>query len=282
MRLEVHGENAPVWAEVKFEKNIKVAVIADLHIPFHDQNALQLAKNILKDVKPDITVLNGDVIDFFAISRFSKDPRRKLELGKEIREARSLLNKLFAEIQTRWIYIEGNHENRLRLFIWNRASELVGLEELELENLLRLKEHNVLYLRHPDTVQSIDQFATPQVKVGMLYIAHGDTFRLSWNTVGIARCLFLKTLKNLLIGHWHRADEWKQADYEGRLHGCWVVPCLSLQRPNWDTGRIWGQGMALIEVTPRGFFRVDLISFIQENGNLLAFANGKEFRVAKR
>lgn len=256
-------------------------MLNDLHIPFHDERALNLACEILRDVQPNLIVLNGDIVDFFAISKFDKDPRRRLELAKEIKQSRETLKKLFEKFTTVWIYIEGNHENRLRKYIWNRATELIGLEELELENLLKLKEHGVLYLRQLDTPQPIDQFATPQVKVGLLYIAHGDTFRLNANSVGVARCLFLRTFKNLLIGHWHRADKWEQMDYEGRLHGCWVVPCLCYQRPNWDTGRIWGQGMALIEVSASGFFRVDVVSFIKENGNLLAFVGGKEYRTRR-
>lgn len=275
MQLITHGE-FPIWAEVKSSKSLTVAVINDLHVPFHDPVALSLATSILKSVQPDLIVLNGDIVDFFAISRFSKDPRRKLELGQEIKKAREVLSKLF-EIKAKWIYIEGNHENRMRWYIWNKASELIGLDELELPNLLRLSKYDVLYLRHPDTPLPVDQFATPQVRVGMVYIAHGDTFRLSGSTVGVARCLFLRTFKNLIIGHWHRADKWTQLDYEGKEHGCWVVPCLSYQRPHYDTGRIWGQGMALVDVTPRGFFHVDLISFIKENGYLLAFVGGKEY-----
>ncbi len=273
-RLTVHDG---VWAEVQPKRNITIAVLNDVHVPFQDPTAWSLALTILRDVQPDIVVVNGDFVDFFAISRFSKDPRRKLELGLEIKEARSVLQQLFERVPTRqWIFIEGNHEARLRAFIWNRAVELIGLDELELPNLLRLD--GVLYLRHPDTPCPTDTFAAPLVRMGMLYILHGDTFRMVSTAVNVARCLFLRTLKNLIVGHWHRADVWVQKDFEGHEHGCWIVPCLALPRPHWDSGRIWGQGLALVEMTPRGFFRVELVHFINENGYLLAFVDKKAYR----
>lgn len=89
----------------------RAIVLSDIHIPEHDQAALAIALAYTKDFKPHIIVLNGDIMDMVAPSRFAKDPDDLTTLADEFQETKDFLTGLRkdhpdAEI----IYTAGNHE----------------------------------------------------------------------------------------------------------------------------------------------------------------------------
>lgn len=287
-----------VWAEVEANRVYTAAVISDIHPPFEDPVAIELCFNILKSVSPDICIFNGDVIDFFQISKFTKDPNliitiaqeRKISVvtpeGKpkgaialEIDMAKPILNRFTSQIKAQWIFISGNHEERYREFLWRKAPELGGIPALDLCAQLGLTSQRIIHLVRQDRPVADTQFVAPLVKLGKLYVLHGDTIRIGSNTINIARSLFLRMGVNMLISHWHRFDQYVQTTFAGEALGCWVNGCLSLQRPHWDFGKIWGQGITLITVTPNGFFKVDPIYFLQQDGAKIAFVAGQKYAV---
>jgi len=56
-------------------------VISDLHVPFHDDSAIEVVYDMLRDIKFENFVINGDLIDGWELSRFSKDPRSYVSFG---------------------------------------------------------------------------------------------------------------------------------------------------------------------------------------------------------
>ncbi len=252
-----------------------VAVLSDLHFPYEDPDAMILARKIIDAARPDIVVLNGDVVDFFGISRFPVPPERRARFGEEVKRCaeRIVFLKGMAPKAT-WVYVEGNHELRMQMYLWRRAPELSDLVDIEDE--LGLRECGILYVRQAQEPQRREDFTAPQVRVGKLYITHGHTIRLWGNAVNIARAVFQRLLKPVLIGHWHRKDIYSQTDYEGKLNGAFVQGCLCYPRPHWDSGRIWGQGMSIIYVQ-NGFFEVDVLEFIAKDKRLFCLWRGKRY-----
>lgn len=55
----------------------RVLVMSDIHIPYHNITALTVALNYAKNEKPDAILLNGDALDFFGLSRFCKEPKKR-------------------------------------------------------------------------------------------------------------------------------------------------------------------------------------------------------------
>ena len=128
---------------MKYEK---IVVPSDFHVPFHDRQALSAFISFCKYFKPDKIFLNGDIIDFYAISRFTKDPGRALELQQEIDEAVGVLKMIRkANPKAEIHYIKGNHEARLQRYLWSEAKELAGLKILTVEHFLQLKSLNIIY-----------------------------------------------------------------------------------------------------------------------------------------
>jgi len=90
----------------------KIGILSDIHFPYHDLTALTCAIRHLKEENIDCLYLNGDVQDFFSISRHetSKDARN---LSLEVDMNRDFLQKLRDIFRTIPIYYKlGNHENR--------------------------------------------------------------------------------------------------------------------------------------------------------------------------
>ena len=64
-------------------------VISDLHIPYQDRPVVRLLLRFLAEQQPYAIHILGDLIDFYAISRFERDPVRATGLQAELDAARS-------------------------------------------------------------------------------------------------------------------------------------------------------------------------------------------------
>lgn len=52
----------------------KIGVLSDIHFPYHNLEALRVAIAYLREQEIDCLYLNGDIFDFYSISRHEKDP----------------------------------------------------------------------------------------------------------------------------------------------------------------------------------------------------------------
>ena len=117
---------------------MKVIFPTDEHHPYADEKALSVARQIGKDFDPDLRIAGSDGMDFYALSKFNKDPGRmkagglQREIDVWVASQRSWID---ATPNARVMYIAGNHEDRLRSWLW-RHPEVHGLEALALPNLL--------------------------------------------------------------------------------------------------------------------------------------------------
>src|SRR3954463_15914988 len=48
-------------------------VFTDTHVPYQDDAALQVAYGLIRDVRPKVIVHLGDLLDCYALSRYTKD-----------------------------------------------------------------------------------------------------------------------------------------------------------------------------------------------------------------
>ena len=86
----------------------KILLISDLHIPYHDVTALSIAISYGKEKGANCIFINGDLLDFFQISRFMKT-KRKRSVAQELETAREVLDILNREFPNVPIYLlKGN------------------------------------------------------------------------------------------------------------------------------------------------------------------------------
>lgn len=178
----------------------KIALIPDLHAPYHDKRAFRLVLRALDVFKPDITVTLGDFFDMYAVSSHTRNPGRVSRLQYELEQGKKCLAELRKRTD-RAVFIAGNHEDRLQRYIYEKAPEL--FETVKLEEYLKLKENNWIYVPYRESYQ-----------VGKLWITH-DTGRAGKHATSQSLDDFQD---NVVIGHVHRLSYQVTGNAKGRPH----------------------------------------------------------------
>jgi len=240
----------PVSDETIWEPYIlegkSIFMLSDVHVPYHNIPALTAAITWAKKRNPDTILLNGDTIDFYMISRFGKDPKKR-SFGGELQSFAELIAALRSEFpKAKIVFKDGNHEERYNAFLYAKAGELIGVEEFSLENLLRKRAGDIEYITNKRII-----------KAGDLNIIHGHEFSGGvFSPVNIARGLFLKAKVSAIQGHNHQTSEHTETDMNGRITTTWSVGCLSDLHPEYMPMNKWNHGFAFIEVEDNGDFQV--------------------------
>lgn len=142
----------------------KFIVLSDIHFPYHDDKAIKAVYKFLEQHPVDTIILNGDILDFYDVSSFDKDPSRINSLQKEIDMANKFFSQLRKRHSGRIIFIGGNHDaDRLERYL-KKHPELYSLNALKIDRILNLNEYGIDFYR--------DEF-----RLGSLKIIHGDMVR---------------------------------------------------------------------------------------------------------
>lgn len=224
----------------------RTLIMSDIHIPYHDEVALNAAIEYGRKNKPDIIILNGDIGDFYAVSRHDKDPRRCLadELDA-VRQFLFWLRKQFPK--ARIIFKTGNHEQRLERFLMKNAPVLLGTSDFEIPTLLRFDELGI------EAVGSLNL-----IRLGKLCIYHGHELPQGMSSpVNPARGMWMRVQETLLCGHWHRVSEHvEKLGISGKTVSCWSTGCLCDMRPTYSIINRWSHGFAFVTTNKSGEFEV--------------------------
>jgi predicted phosphodiesterase len=223
-----------------------ILLLSDIHFPYHDEEALAAAIQYGMEKEINTVLLNGDILDFYQLSRFDKDPS-KPKMKVELEQGRWFMKALREAFPNARIYYKiGNHEDRLEKWLRIKAPEWIGTEEFELKMLLRFGENQI---------QLIDSEAT--IKVGNLNIIHGHEY-IGGGTVNPARNLYLKAKASTICGHFHRKSEFTTRDINNKIQGAWTTGCLCELYPEYMKGHSdWVHGFAVIKVEKDGNFSVE-------------------------
>ena len=239
----------------------KVAFPTDEHFPFQDELARSIALQIVQDFSPDLLILGSDGVDFYSISRFDKDPKRRFDMQNEIdawrRGAREWNS---AAPDARKIFIPGNHEDRLRRYIW-RHPEMAGLDVLSLDNLLGLYQMNI----ECDEAIIGENYGQSEVEIGPLVIKHGSVVRK--HSAYTARGEMDKEFYNvptLFTGHTHRGGTHFATTRQGVVRGVECF-CLCDTNPSYVNSPNWQQGIVIATIYGT-LVQVEAIPFHEVNG----------------
>jgi predicted phosphodiesterase len=241
----------PVHAEpriVNVKETHRAVVLGDSHSVYVDEDAVSIALQIVKDFNPHTLVHLGDAVDCYSISKYERDPNRKLGLKEEIAKARELLWHLASAAHTADLYLlEGNHEDRLRRLIWGANSDVqqvLTLPEVERalswRQLLHLDELGIQWVSQRDQTRN---FILPK-----FLLKHGD--RVRSQSAYTARAEHEQYGTSGASGHTHRLGMYMIRDHNGS-HMWWEAGCLSRLDPDYVIDPNWQQGMLLMEFDQR-------------------------------
>lgn len=131
-------------------------IVPDVQYPYHDQLMMDKVIKVARDVKPDQIVQIGDGIDFPQVSRWSKGTAGEYEqtLQEHIDGFVSgVLRPLRdASPDAEFVWLEGNHDSRLKDFVRQYAAPLGPLRALEVQSLFGLDQLAIDYVRGPHRI----------------------------------------------------------------------------------------------------------------------------------
>ncbi len=123
--------------------------------PFHDEEAIDVALQVLNHERPDVAIWLGDFLDFAPFGRFRQEAGFAQTIQPAIEYGYELLAKTVA-LSGEVRLIEGNHDARLQNYITDNALASAGLRcaksgpdswpVLSVPYLLRLDELGVEYV----------------------------------------------------------------------------------------------------------------------------------------
>jgi predicted phosphodiesterase len=230
----------PESEEAKYEPFIlkakRLAVLSDIHVPYHSIDAVTCALDKISEEKPDSILLNGDTIDFYGLSRFQKDPRKR-SVAHELQALNEFLDVL-QQFGAKIYYKLGNHDERYEHYLMHKAPELLGIPEFKFENLLKANERGMEVIGDKRII-----------KANKLNIIHGHEYPSVFSPVNIARGLYMKGKVSAMQGHNHQTSEHTETDMNGEIVTTWSLGCLCELNPAYMPLNRWGHGMAIVDLS---------------------------------
>jgi len=247
---------AEAWGPHELGVTGNVGVLSDIHVPYHDEVALRAAVDQLQGDRVDALVLNGDIADFYAISRYIKDPRKR-NFKAEVQAVRDMLAWIrgqFPDIPI--VFKAGNHEERYSHWLWQHAPEISDEPRMGLDQWLDMADHGIEFVDNQRPIMA-----------GELPIIHGHEEGKGISApVNPARGSFMRLHHTTLKGHCHRTSAHSEPDMWGREVFCWSTGCLCDLRPEYARFNKFNHGFASVRVQADGQF--DVCNFRIANGKV--------------
>lgn len=234
----------------------------------HSPEAEEIFLGVAADLRPHTTVLNGDLSDMLAISKYPKDVRHKQDLGTERRQFVSFLHRLHtivAEWGGRIIETNGNHSGDSTVGRWwrylsDRIPEVAGDPEFQ----PRL-DYRAMW--HPEwsKVEIVDEH---MITPGLIAV-HGDVVR--GHAAYSARGMLEKWRHSLIHAHTHRMGRYGYhvppvAGKKSHQMRAWEMGCLCRLDPPYGSGKAvnWQGGFGIVRHDEVGNFGVEQVDIIND------------------
>src|ERR1044072_8654677 len=142
-----------LWYDDSMQKTKSTLIVPDVQYPYHDDVVLQKILAVVRDRQPDQIVQIGDGIDFPTVSQWSKGTAG--EYADTLQEhidgfRRDVLQPLReASSDSKMLWLEGNHDRRVKDFVRKYAAPLGPLRALEIPGLFALQDLDISYQKGP-------------------------------------------------------------------------------------------------------------------------------------
>jgi len=221
-----------------------VGILSDVHVPYHSEVALAAAVGHLESQNLAALLLNGDIADFYAISRYMKDPTQR-DFKGELEAVRAFLQWIRSKFPgIPIVYKLGNHEERWSAWLWQHAAEISDDPRMSLSAWFDCDKLDI---------EMVDD--QRPVMLGKLPVLHGHELPKGMAApVNVARGAWMRTLSTCLVGHSHRTSNHAESDMWHHETACWSTGCLCDLRPDYARINRWNHGFAVVTVHKGGAF----------------------------
>jgi predicted phosphodiesterase len=232
----------------------RLLVLSDVHLPYADNVALEAALKYGESFKPHAILLNGDLLDFYALSRFDKDPTMP-KVSAELEAGRQFWNHVRARFPRAKLYFKlGNHDERFTTYIFQAAPLLADIPGIVngWEEPCGIRSNRVTIIGDQRPIMA-----------GKLMILHGhEKGKGIASPVNPARGAFMRLLTSVLEGHSHRQSEHDERTGSGEIIVCRSTGCLCGLAPAYAKFNKWSHGAATVTVEKNGDYQVGLFRII--------------------
>jgi UDP-2,3-diacylglucosamine pyrophosphatase LpxH len=166
------------------KRNVEIVVLSDLHLGTYGCHAKEVL-DYLKSIRPELLILNGDIIDIWQFNR-KYFPKEHLQVIYKILKLATNGTKVY--------YLTGNHDERLRDFSNLKFANIHLYDQLELD--LGGKKH---WFFHGDVFDASVNYTKIFAKMGA--VGYDSLIRInhfinSWRKYfGLERISFSKRIK---------------------------------------------------------------------------------------
>jgi predicted phosphodiesterase len=265
---------------------VRGLVVGDIHGRYRDPFAWVVFLDLVRMVKPNFIVLNGDVVDFPKVSRYTKMPGAcNIGLQEEIDFVRK---EIFGSIRKIYdgplVWHLGNHEQRLARYLADTAPDLADLRCLRYDELFGVKDYQVQlvfggkWLAPYQSGRSKNIRRTHKVYYDCFCVSHGTAMgpkagEAEIKYFGMAGC----------SGHTHRPGIFMQGT-EANPGLTWTNPGMLAHKAcavDYRESRVneWGMGIGLFTIEPAKRLVIPELCIVHEE--LATFA-GKIYRPSAR
>lgn len=231
------------WSFYKLpNKRLKYLCLADIHVPFHDEKACHKALDHGKKNGCNAVILNGDIADCHTLSRYVRNPKSR-DYSSEVEKTKEMFEYIKWCINPKKIIWKiGNHEMRLYNYLFQRAPELFGLEQLTFQSLYDTERFGIEIVDDNRLITVNDEF----------FILHGHEYSQALlSPVNPARGVFLRGHVCAVVAHSHRASHHEEPTFAGNTISTWSMACLCNLHPEYQRLNRWMNGHGIID-TYRG------------------------------
>ncbi len=214
----------------------RIMIVNDLQRPFQDDATLEGVEKFWVDFAPHYEVYAGDVADLYTISTFEKNPSRRFTLFDECKDTKQwLVSHAEANPNAKRIWIDGNHEDRMRRWLWKYGEELSSLPELDIGYQLGITEVGATHLSY----MSVFDFLGYRIEHGF------KTSASKAYPINVSRFMAIATGSSGLCGHTHHFSNYAWTDSRGSHsyieNGCLCRMDLEFPPfPNWQHAFTYG------------------------------------------
>jgi len=228
-----------------YERNL---FITCQHIPRHDEQLLDVFVKFKKFFKPHRLWILGDFVHLEQLSKYRKDPEKRGQVQKDLDLAADILDQIIDGVD-KVEFCEGNHEDRLRKFLWDFPG-LFGLRCLTIPALLQFSKrnirHRILWEDDPTTHFGF------QVHHGKFFRKHsGWSAKAHWEEWGGCG----------IHGHCHRGGNYLRRRPQ-QIDGWYEDMCMCDLKPGYGGFHNWIQGWSIAYFTKKGLFHLEQIPVI--------------------
>lgn len=246
----------------------RFVIVSDLQVPFEQRFAVNSLARFIEATQPHAVLCVGDLCDFPSLSRWHRGLAGEYDVTLSAQRDRAIhLLKMLGVTHL----MRSNHDDRLELYLRQKAPALEHLPELRLENFLRLDEIGVTFHRKPY-----------EFSPGW-WLAHGDEGGLSADPGKTAINLAKRLGGSVVCGHTHRIGLQSYTEAVGgevvRTRWGFEVGCLmDLAKADYlGAGSAnWQLGFGIVDIHNNGSAHCQPVSMHPKNGGFLL--DGKWWR----